>query len=46
MVARTTLIGFVEPIDFAKTLLMPTTSKTARIGPPAMIPVPSDAGCI
>src|SRR5689334_2589670 len=27
-------------------LVTPTTSNTARIGPPAMTPVPSDAGCM
>src|SRR5438034_4614784 len=27
-------------------LVTPTTSNTARIGPPAMMPVPSDAGCM
>src|SRR5499426_4096474 len=33
-------------MHFARMLLTPATSNTARIGPPAMIPVPSDAGCI
>ena len=39
-----TLCGFEVPIDFVSTLEMPATSITARTGPPAMIPVPSDAG--
>src|SRR5262245_2821914 len=39
-VARTMLYGFDEPIDLATTSLMPSVSKTARIGPPAMMPVP------
>ena len=43
-VARTTLYGFVEPIDFAMMSVTPITSKTARIAPPAMMPVPSEAG--
>ena len=33
-------------MHFASTLVTPTTSNTARIGPPAMIPVPSEAGCM
>src|SRR5512134_1365180 len=33
-------------MHFASTSVMPTTSNTARIGPPAMIPVPSEAGWI
>src|SRR5438067_4658361 len=45
-VARTTLYGFVEPKHLASTLVTPITSNTARIGPPAMRPVPSMAGCI
>ena len=45
-VARTTLYGLVEPTIFASTFVIPMTSKIARIGPPAMMPVPSDAGCI
>src|SRR5207253_10698831 len=45
-VARTTLYGLVEPKHLASTLVMPITSNTARIGPPAMMPVPSIAGCI
>src|SRR5918994_3043992 len=39
-VARTRLYGFDEPSDLATTSCMPTTSNTARIGPPAMMPVP------
>src|ERR1700674_3882992 len=45
-VARTTLYGLVEPWHFASTLVTPITSNTARIGPPAIIPVPSEAGCM
>src|SRR5690349_10021491 len=45
-VARTTLYGLVEPKHLARTLVTPITSNTARIGPPAMMPVPSEAGCI
>ncbi len=44
MVARTTLYGLVDPMHFASTFVTPITSKIARMGPPAMIPVPSDAG--
>src|SRR5690606_6149115 len=40
MVARTTLYGLVDPVIFASTLVTPMTSKIARIGPPAMMPVP------
>src|SRR5579883_1792224 len=42
-VARTTLYGFDVPIDFATTSCMPRVSNTARIGPPAMMPVPGGA---
>src|SRR6185503_15211822 len=45
-VARTTLYGLVEPKHLARMLVTPITSNTARIGPPAMMPVPSEAGCI
>ena len=45
-VALTTLIGFVEPYDLANTSFTPANSKTALIAPPAIIPVPGDAGCI
>src|SRR5262245_19269535 len=33
-------------MHFASTLVTPITSNTARIGPPAMMPVPSEAGCM
>src|SRR5690348_14180583 len=46
IVARTTLYGFVGPWHFARMFVTPTTSNTARIAPPAITPVPSDAGCI
>src|SRR3569832_1397772 len=39
-VARTTLYGLDEPSDFATTSCKPRVSNTARIGPPAMLPVP------
>src|SRR3954469_14830060 len=42
-VARTMLYGFDEPSDFATTSCMPSVSNTARIGPPAMTPVPGGA---
>jgi len=42
-VARTMLYGFDEPIDFATTSWTPSVSNTARIGPPAMMPVPAGA---
>src|SRR5262249_37112197 len=42
-VARTMLYGLDEPIDFATTSCMPNVSNTARIGPPAMMPVPGGA---
>src|SRR5581483_478797 len=42
-VARTMLYGFDEPNDFATTSWTPSVSKTARIGPPAMMPVPGGA---
>src|SRR5712691_4292013 len=42
-VARTMLYGFDEPSDFATTSCMPSVSNTARIGPPAMMPVPGGA---
>ena len=45
-VARTTLYGLVEPWHLASMLVTPITSNTARIGPPAMMPVPSEAGCM
>src|SRR3989304_8316251 len=43
MVARTTLIGLVEPMHLASTSCTPSTSNTARIAPPAIIPVPCEA---
>src|SRR5690606_36230425 len=43
-VARTMLYGFDEPWLLATTFATPITSKIARIGPPAMMPVPSGAG--
>ena len=46
IVARTTLIGLREPKDLASTSRTPRTSKIARMGPPAIMPVPLDAGCI
>src|SRR6185437_6836344 len=42
-VARTTLYGLDEPSDFATTSCMPSVSNTARIGQPAMMPVPGGA---
>src|SRR5581483_672236 len=45
-VARTTLMGFELPMHLASTSCTPATSNTARIGPPAMMPVPSEAGCM
>src|SRR4029079_6092817 len=42
-VARTMLYGWEEPIDFATTSATPRVSNTARIGPPAMMPVPGGA---
>ena len=44
--ARTRLIGLREPTAFASTFLTPTASSTARIAPPAITPVPSEAGCM
>jgi hypothetical protein len=46
MVARTRLIGLREPTALASTFFTPTASSTARIAPPAITPVPSDAGCM
>src|ERR1700759_3286998 len=42
-VALTMLCGLDVPIDFATTSWTPSASNTARIGPPAMIPVPAGA---
>src|SRR5256885_1132793 len=33
-------------MHLASTLVTPITSNTARMGPPAMMPVPSEAGCM
>src|SRR5690625_1814477 len=46
MVAWTTFTGLVEPEHVARTLCTPASSSTARMAPPAMIPVPSEAGCM
>ena len=43
-VARTTFTGFVPPIDFDRMSRMPAAVTTARTEPPAMTPVPCDAG--
>src|SRR5207247_8573066 len=43
-VAFTTLCGFVLPRDFVSMLEIPADCTTARTGPPAITPVPSDAG--
>src|SRR4029450_3126368 len=43
-VAWTTLMAFGEPSDFAKTSRTPAHSSTARAEPPAMTPVPGEAG--
>src|SRR5713226_6125212 len=43
-VALTTLCGLEVPIDFVSTLVIPATCITLRTGPPAITPVPSDAG--
>src|SRR5207237_1209846 len=45
-VARTTLYGLVEPWHLAEMLVTPITSKTARMAPPALMPLPSIAGFI
>src|SRR5690349_2551489 len=42
-VARTMLYGLDEPMDFATTSCMPSVSNTARMGPPAIMPVPAGA---
>src|SRR3546814_17349706 len=44
IVARTRLIGLREPSALASTFCTPATSNTARIAPPAITPVPSEAG--
>src|SRR5579885_2360710 len=43
-VALITLCGLEVPSDFVSTLVMPATCITLRTGPPAMTPVPSEAG--
>ncbi len=43
-VARTILIGVLEPSDFDKISATPASSNTARTGPPAITPVPAEAG--
>src|SRR3954469_16876620 len=43
-VALTTLCGFAVPRDFVRMFCMPADSRIARTGPPAMTPVPSEAG--
>ena len=42
-VALIMLCGLDVPTDLATMSLMPSVSKTARIGPPAMMPVPAGA---
>src|SRR5207244_290120 len=44
IVARTMLCGLFEPMHFVSTLLMPASSTTARTPPPAITPVPAEAG--
>src|SRR5665811_2524539 len=44
IVARTTLTGFVEPWTLVRMSRMPAASTTARTEPPAMTPVPCEAG--
>src|SRR5207248_11575650 len=44
MVALTTLAWLLEPRDFASTSRIPAASTTARTPPPAMTPVPGEAG--
>src|SRR4051812_42060795 len=43
-VALTRLIGFCEPSDLLRMSWIPASSSTARTPPPAMTPVPSEAG--
>src|SRR5919112_1629374 len=43
-VAFTRLIGFWLPSDFESTSWMPASSSTARTPPPAITPVPAEAG--
>jgi len=44
IVALTTFTGLVLPSDFDRMSLIPADSTTARTEPPAMTPVPLDAG--
>src|SRR3954464_8930503 len=43
-VALTRLIGFCEPSDLLRMSWIPASSRTARTPPPAMTPVPGEAG--
>src|SRR5712691_11272475 len=43
-VALTTLCGLAVPSDFVRMFWIPADSRMARTGPPAMTPVPSEAG--
>jgi hypothetical protein len=45
-VAFTTLCGLADPKDFARTSVTPALSRTARMLPPAITPVPWAAGLI
>ena len=45
-VAFTTLCGLEDPWDLERTFWTPTDSSTALTAPPAMTPVPSEAGLI
>src|SRR3954451_23995209 len=44
IVALTRLIGFCEPSDLDRMSWMPASSSTARTPPPAITPVPGEAG--
>src|SRR4051795_2425067 len=44
IVARTRLMGFWLPRLFESTSWIPASSRTARTPPPAITPVPADAG--
>src|SRR5690348_13333156 len=44
MVALTRLIGFCEPSDLDRMSWIPASSSTARTPPPAITPVPGEAG--
>lgn len=44
IVALTTLEALFEPNDFVKISLIPASSTTGRVAPPAITPVPSLAG--